>query len=129
MPTNPRYYQQMSVLLEELVMRRKQADLEYQKYLAEIIALSKKVRDPSESEQYPSSIDTRGKQALYDNLGKNHQKAMAVHEAVMKYRADGFRGHFLKEKKIKIEIRKVLKDISDEELKELFEIIKNQHEY
>jgi type I restriction enzyme, R subunit len=128
-PTNPRYYQQMSVLLEELVMRRKQEDIEYKKYLAEIIALSKKVRDPSESDQYPNSMDSRGKQALFDNLGNNEGKAVLVHEAVMNSRRDDWRGNFLKEKGIKIAIKKVLKDISDEELKDLFEIIKNQHEY
>jgi len=30
---------------------------------------------------------------------------------------------------MKIAIKKVLENISDEELKDLFEIIKNQHEY
>ncbi len=39
MPTNPKYYQRMSELLEELVKRRKQADIEYKEYLASIIAL------------------------------------------------------------------------------------------
>ncbi len=59
MPTNPRYYQQMSVLLKELIRQRKQADIEYKKYLEEIIALAKKARDPSKSERYPSTIDSR----------------------------------------------------------------------
>jgi len=129
MPTNPRYYQQMSVLLEELVMKRKQADLEYQKYLAEIIALSKKVIDPSESDQYPGKINTRGKQALFDNLDGVEERALSVHEAVMVSRSDDWRGHFLKERGIKIAIKKAIDDISDEELKEIIEIIKNQHEY
>jgi len=129
MPTNPRYYQQMSELLKELIRQRKQAVLEYQKYLEEIIALARKVRDPSKSEQYPSSIDSRGKQALYDNLGNDKEKAFRVHEAVMSSRSDDFRGHLLKERRIKLAIKKTLSTISEEELKELFEIIKNQHEY
>ena len=129
MPTNPRYYQQMSELLKELIRQRKQAVLEYQKYLEEIIALAKKVRDPSKSEQYPSTIDSRGKQALYDNLGNDEEKAFRVHEAVMSSRSDDFRGHLLKERRIKLAIKKALSTISEEELKELFEIIKNQHEY
>jgi len=128
-PTNPRYYQQMSELLKELIRQRKQAVLEYQKYLEEIIALAKKVRDPSKSEQYPSTIDSRGKQALYDNLGNDEEKAFRVHEAVMSSRSDDFRGHLLKERRIKLAIKKALSNISEEELKELFEIIKNQHEY
>ena len=129
MPTNPRYYQQMSELLKELIRQRKQAVLEYQKYLEEIIALAKKVRDPSKSEQYPSTIDSRGKQALYDNLDNDEEKAFRVHEAVMSSRSDDFRGHLLKERRIKIAIKKALPAISEEGLKELFEIIKNQYEY
>jgi type I restriction enzyme R subunit len=129
MPTNPRYYQRMSELLDELIKKRKQADFEYRKYLEEIIALSKKVKNPSESESYPNEINTRGKQALYDNLGKDQTKAESVHRAIMESRSDGWRGHHLKEKKIKIAIQKVLQNIADQELKDLFEIIKKQNEY
>ena len=128
-PTNPRYYQQMSLLLEELVRQRKQADLEYQEYLKKIIELSKQVRDPGESHQYPESIDTRGKQAMFDNLEKNEEKSLLIHEAVLGARGDDWRGHFLKERRIKIAIKNALDDISDEQLKALFEIVKNQHEY
>jgi len=129
MPTNPRYYQKMSELLDELVKKRKQADLEYQKYLAEIIALSKKVKNPSESQSYPNEIDTRGKQALFDNLGNDQLKAEAVHNTIMSSRSDDWRGHPLKERKIKIAIQKELPEITEQELKALFEIIKNQNEY
>lgn len=129
MPTNPKYYQRMSELLDELVKKRKQADLEYRKYLDEIIALSKKVKNPSESESYPNEIDTRGKQALYDNLGKDQAKAESIHDAIMESRSDDWRGHPLKERKIKIAIQKVLSEITEQELKDLFEIIKNQNEY
>jgi len=129
MPTNPKYYQRMSELLEELVKRRKQADIEYKQYLDEIIALSKKVNDPSESEEYPSSIDTRGKQALFDNLGRDEDKTTSVHAAILSSRSDDWRGHTLKERKIKIAIKKALPKITEDELKDLFEIIKNQHEY
>ena len=47
----------------------------------------------------------------------------------MSSRSDDFRGHLLKERRIKLAIKKALSAISTEELKELFEIIKNQHEY
>ncbi len=124
-----RYYQRMSELLNELVKKRKQADIEYKKYLAKIIALSKKVNNPSESESYPNEINTRGKQALFDNLGKDQSNAESVHDAIIKSRSDDWRGHPIKERKIKIAIQKVLSKITDQELKDLFEIIKNQNEY
>lgn len=129
MPTNPKYYQRMSELLDELVKKRKQADLEYRKYLEEIIALSKKVKNPSESESYPNEIDTRGKQALYDNLGKDKNKAYVLHDAILDARSDDWRGHPLKERKIKIALQKVLPEINNQERTDIFEIIKNQNEY
>lgn len=128
MPTNPKYYQLMSELLEELVKRRKQADVEYKEYLAQIVGLTKQVKNPEQSAHYPATVDTKAKQALYDNLGQDEAKALAVHNAVMESRQADFRGNQLKERAIKIAIRKVI-EIPDDELRNLFEIIKNQHEY
>ena len=128
MPTNPKYYLRMSELLDELVKKRKQSDIEYQEYLAQIIALSKKVKNPMD-ESVGLEIDTPAKRALYDNLGQNVEKAIRAHEAVMKSRQSDWRGNRLKERAIKIEIRNALPDISDEDIKNLLEIIKNQNEY
>jgi hypothetical protein len=47
----------------------------------------------------------------------------------MKARQSDWRGNRLKERAIKIEIRNAVPDISEEDLKNLFEIIKNQNEY
>ena len=129
MPTNPKYYQLMSELLDELVRKRKQADIEYQQYLAQIIELSKKVKDPSESDSYPDEINTKGKQALFDNLEGDEERANAVHEAIFASRFDNWRGDIRKERAIKIAIKKTLPDMGEDELKDLFEIIKNQNEY
>ncbi len=128
MPTNPKYYLRMSELLDELVKKRKQADVEYEEYLKQIIALSKKVKDPMD-ESVSSEIDTQAKRSLYDNLAQDVAKALAVDSAVLSARQADWRGNHLKERAIKIEISKALPDLSDEELKNLFEIIKNQHEY
>jgi type I restriction enzyme R subunit len=127
-PTNPQYYKQMSELLTELVKKRKQADLDYQKYLEQIMDLAKKVRDPSQSEHYPAAIDTKAKQAIFDNLEKDEEKALKIHQAVLESRRDGFREHLLKRRLIKNAIREAV-DIDDNQLEELFEIIQNQDEY
>jgi type I restriction enzyme R subunit len=128
MPTNPKYYLRMSELLDGLVKKRKQADVEYREYLKEIVALSKKVKNPMD-ELIGVDINTPALRALYDNLGQDVERAKQVHEAVMGSRQFDWRGNRLKERAIKIEIKKVLSDISDEDLKDLFEIIKNQNEY
>ncbi|MEI6610444.1 MAG: HsdR family type I site-specific deoxyribonuclease, partial [Deltaproteobacteria bacterium] len=52
-PTNPMYYGKMSVLLDELIKLRKEAALEYEKYLQRIIALSGKVKKPHTTSEYP----------------------------------------------------------------------------
>lgn len=128
MPTNPKYYLRMSELLDELVKRRKQADIEYREYLKEIISLSKKVKNPMD-ESVGADINTPALRALYDNLGQDVEKSKQIHEAVMGSRQSDWRGNRLKERAIKIEIKKVLSDISEDDLKNLFEIIKNQNEY
>ncbi len=127
-PTNPKYYLRMSELLDELVKRRKQADVEYREYLKQIVGLSKKVKNPMD-ESVGVEINTSAKRAIYDNLGQDVQKAVMVHEAVINSRQADWRGNKLKERAIKIEIKKVLPDITDEDMKNLIEIIKNQYEY
>lgn len=128
-PTNPKYYLRMSELLDELVKKRKQEDVAYKEYLAQIIALTKQVRNPEESVYYPASINTKGKQALYDNLGRDEGMAATVNEAILSSRSADFRGNPIKERAIMIALKNVLPDASAEEIKDLFEIIKNQHEY
>jgi type I restriction enzyme R subunit len=129
MPTNPKYYQRMSELLDELVKRRKQEDIAYIEYLAQIVALTKQVKNPEESEHYPNSMNTKAKQALYDNLGRDKQRALTVHEAVLASLEDDWRGNPRKERRIKIALMSSSPDLSDDALRNLLEIIRNQHEY
>lgn len=126
---NPKYYSRMSELLEELIRRRKQEDIDYKEYLDEIMKLAKEVKEPSKSSVYPEIINTKGKQALYDNLNSDEEIALKVHEAIISHRRDDWRGNKLKEKEIKIGIKKVLRDFTKEEVNQLMEIIKNQNEY
>ncbi len=81
------------------------------------------------SESVDPAINTKALRALYDNLGQDAGIALAVNEAVLTSREADFRGHFQKEKRIKNAIKEVLADVTDEELKSLFEIIKEQNEY
>lgn len=127
-PTNPKYYAQMSILLAELVKKRKHDDMEYKKYLEEIVALTKKVKNPMDESVSPE-IDTKALRALYDNLGEDVNTALTVNEAVLNSREADWRGHFQKEKRIKNAIKEIMPDIEKEELASLFEVIKNQHEY
>lgn len=126
-PTNPRYFEKMSTILDELILERRREALDYAKYLKKIIDLTKRITKPSTTDEYPSSLNTKAKRALYDNLGKNAKLAIAMDETIKYHKQADFRGHPLKEKKIKIAIKLILPE--GYEVDEIFEIAKNQDEY
>lgn len=87
-PINPKYYEKMSELLSALIEQRRQQAIDYESYLAKVIELTKQVKNPANNSNYPSSINTSGKRALYDNLDGDEEIAQAVHEAIIKNRQD-----------------------------------------
>jgi type I restriction enzyme R subunit len=130
-PTNPIYYEKMSVLLDELIKLRNEDAAEYEKYLEEIVKLAVKVKKPETSNEYPSSINTQAKRALYDNLEKDEPLTIAMDSAVIYSKHDDWEGTLSKEKHLK---NKVVKPILEEykkseKLDPIFEIIKQQREY
>ena len=126
-PTNPKYYERMSVILDELILEKKRKALEYAEYLREIIELTIKVVKPNKTSKYPKSLDSNAKRALYDNLDQDEELAILLDETIKYNKQADFRGNKLKEKKIKIAIKHVLPDKYN--VDEFFEIIKNQNEY
>ena len=126
-PINPKYYDRMSELLNALIHQRKQEAMEYKKYLAEIIALTKLVRDPTGSTSYPPKLDTPAKRALYDNLHGDEDLALALDYDIRKIKKDSWRGNIIKEREIRRVLFKHLQD--EEEVEIVFELVKNQKEY
>lgn len=132
MPTNPIYYEKMSVLLDDLIKRRKEATLEYEEYLNKIIALSGKVKKPNTTTDYPSSINTAAKRALFDNLGRNEALANELDQKIITTKKDGWRDNFQKSKAVRNVITEVLKKYGiedDKEVHRIFDLVKNQREY
>ena len=76
-PINPKYYEKMSELLDALIEQRRKEALDYQEYLARIVELTRKVKNPATGYVYPTALDTAAKRALYDNLGKDEALALA----------------------------------------------------
>jgi type I restriction enzyme, R subunit len=125
--TNPKYYEKMSKLLDEIIQLRKQETCDYHDYLEKIKDLATKVAEPSSGESYPNSINTRAKQALYDNLDNDESLAVVLDEAVRYNKLDGWRDGGIKEKKLMLAVNQVVGD-ADKTLA-LMEIIKAQSEY
>ena len=130
-PTNPIYYEKMSVLLDELIKLRNAEAEEYEKYLEEIVKLAVKVKKPETSNEYPSSINTQAKRALYDNLDKDEPLTIAMDSAVIYGKHDDWEGTLSKEKHLKNKVVKpVLEEYNKvEKLDPIFDVIKQQKEY
>jgi type I restriction enzyme R subunit len=126
-PINPKYYETMSDLLDALIEQRKKRAIDYQKYLASIIELARKVKNPASGASYPASIDTAAKRALYDNLDKNEVVAAAIDAEIRKTKKDDWRGNKVKEKEVRNAIRRHLADEGQVDL--IFDLVRNQHEY
>jgi type I restriction enzyme R subunit len=127
MPTNPKYYENMSTLLDELIKERKEEARNYKKYLARIVELSKMVKNPAKSATYPTSLNSNAKRALYDNLCQDEELTMALDAEIYHTKKDGGRGNIIKEREVKYAIRKHVDD--DDEVDRVFELVKNQNEY
>ncbi|WP_199328252.1 hypothetical protein [Cylindrospermum sp. FACHB-282] len=135
-PTNPKYFDKMSTLLDELIQARKAASQDYKAYLQKIVELSKQVVQPSSSSQYPQSLNSPAKRALYDNLNQDEALSLAIDDAIRKTKKDGWRGNIMKEREVKNAIKKHLdspEDCDSEALlrsaDRIFEIVKSQSEY
>lgn len=123
---DPAFFEEMSTLLNAIIKERKDNALSYEEYLKKIAELAKRVQD-GKSESTPDNMNTPAKKVLYNNLEKNNDLALAVHENVIKYRPDGWRGNDAKEKVIKSKLYEVLKDV--DEVERIFPIIVQQSEY
>ena len=105
-PVNPIYYDQMSVLLDEIIELRRKNAIDYKAYLEKIRYLARKVTRPEGRKDYPEGINTPGKQALYDNFGKDVQLTQNIDHAIQSNKLAAWVGDGNKEKIL-------LKDLSE----------------
>ncbi|MBA2681367.1 MAG: type I restriction endonuclease subunit R, partial [Ktedonobacteraceae bacterium] len=126
-PTNPRYYENMSEVLDTLIQERRQQVKEYEQYLQEIVELTKRVQNPATSSSYPATLNTPARRALYNNLGNDEKRALAVDAIIRQKKKDGWRGNIVKEREVLYAIQDVLQD--DDQGRQIFDLVKNQDEY
>ena len=128
-PINPKYYEKMSELLDALIEQRKRGAIEYEKYLADIVELTKQVATPNSvsGNAYPASLDSAAKRALFDNLGRDETLAIGVDAAVFANRQDDWRNNTFKLRKVRLGVKSVLGD--DERTDKIMEIVEARHEY
>lgn len=127
MPINPKYYEKMSTLLDELIKERKENARSYEEYLAKIVELSKRIINPANSATYPKNLNSNAKRSLYDNLDHDEELTIALDDEIRHTKKDEWRGSKIKEREVKYAIKKYVHD--DEEVERVFELIRNQSEY
>jgi type I restriction enzyme R subunit len=125
-PINPKYYERMSALLDALIEQRRQEAIAYEEYLRRIVELTKQATNPAASGSYPKTMNTPGKRALYDNLGRDEARALAVDRAVRTVRQDDWRDNVFKTKKVRNAIRE---QVGDYDAGAIVELVRNQDEY
>lgn len=126
-PINPKYYEQMSMLLDELIEQRRQEMLDYQDYLRKIAQLAEQVICPPQS-HYPKTINTAGKQAIFDNFCQDEHWVNRLHDAIQTHKLDGYLNNKMKQNRLKRELQSLI-DEQGLEMDKVFDLIIKQTEY
>lgn len=127
-PINPKYYEQMSELLDALIKERKAQAISYKEYLEKIVELTRKAKAPERGGAYPGRIVTPGMRSLYDNLDKNEELAVAIDRAVKTNKQDDWQSNTFKTRLVRNAILGAVGD--DEELADqAMAIVREQQEY
>ena len=124
--TDPAFFEEMSTLLTAVIKERKDNAISYEEYLQKIADLAAKVQ-AGKTGATPEAIRTPAQRALYNNLGKNEELALAIHHKILEVKPDGWRGNEPRENMIKSGLYDILKDF--DEVERIFTIIKQQAEY
>ena len=133
---NPKYYEGMSRLLQELISKRKRDAIDYKNYLSEIAGLSAQIHEP-EIENYPPNINTGALRALFDNLdsvpeARREVIALAIDDTIYRTKKDNWRGTRPKRMEVQNAIARVVQEEFsdyDIDIDNIFELVMNQNDY
>jgi type I restriction enzyme R subunit len=127
-PTNPKYYDKMSQLLDALIEERRQGAIDYKQYLERLIAQAQQLGKRESDTVYPPWADNGARRALIDFGFPSEDVAVQVDQAVRHTKPDQWIGNLMKEKKVKRALRQVLPPDYDR-FDELFDLVKARDEY
>lgn len=130
---NPKYYEKMSELLDDLIEQRRLKAIEYREYLKKIVDLTRKVARDQSKEEYPPGIETSAVKALYDNLGEDAVLAIRLDERIRSVKRADWRSNPFKVKEVRLAIATVLeehlRDRGGFDVDAVLELVKAQREY
>ena len=134
---NPRYYEEISHLLDEIIRERRRGAMDYQEYLSQIEGLGSQITEPESQAKYPLDINTGPLQAFFNNLddlpeNRRATAALAIDAAIRENRQDDWRNNRFKKIQVQNAIARVIAEaFNDEDLDSdaLLELAVNQSEY
>ena len=127
-PVDPAYYEKMSKLLDALIDQRRKGVITYKEYLNKIALLTRQATMPGGGPGgYPPEVKTGAQRALFNNLDKDKELALAVDAAIQASRMDGWRDNAMKRKRVRLAIKALLHE--DALIDQILELAKHQHEY
>ena len=103
--SNPEEYKLFSERINRLLDEYQQETLNYKDFLKSVKELAAELKS---EETVDPRINTSGKKALYDNLGKNVELAVMMNDVITANAAHGFRTNEIRKKKLLLAIRKAL---------------------
>lgn len=123
---DPKYFEKMSALLQELIEERKRGAINYQEYLLKMAALAKNVKEGSATD-IPKSLNSKGKVAIYHIL-EDEQLALACDDAIQYSKQSGFRENTARGNLLKQAIYEVVKD--KEKVQAIYDVVAaNKEDY
>ncbi len=131
-PNNPAYFNKMSELLNNLLREQRDGKLQYKELIEKLIGKLKELRGKAK-DKYPESLNTKGKQALYDNLNHDEALTLKVYGVIKDNARDGFRNLDgtgpRKFKALRTAVCNVLPDASQEKIDDIMQLIIAQEEF
>ena len=134
---NPRYYENMSNLLDDIIHERRRGTIDYREYLSRIEELSRRMTEQEDQTGYPPDINTGALRAFFDNLDdlpedRRAAAARAIDDAIRSTKRDNWRETKVKRNQVRNAIARIIQqEFSgyDLDIDALFELAVNQSEY
>ena len=134
---NPRYYENMSNLLDDIIRERRRGTIDYREYLSRIEELSRRMTEQEDQTGYPPDINTGALRAFFDNLDdlpedRRAAAARAIDDAIRSTKRDNWRETKVKRNQVRNAIARVIQEKFSGynlDINALFELAVNQSEY
>ncbi|MBO9044400.1 type I restriction endonuclease subunit R [Curtobacterium flaccumfaciens] len=125
---NPKFYDRMSELLDAILEERRKQALEYEEFLAKVLAATQQLGAKNTGKTYPAWAKNGGQQALIDTLDGDTELAFNVNLAVRNVKQHGWKENPFKRRQVERAIVRSMPS-GDHRAEALFNLIRARDEY